>query len=81
LTWPSSSQSASRLTAAPFADRDGLVVFEQQPSGMLAAALLAAGAAVLGTYQAGRRRSYEYAALIARTPDIGRSFMQGLGAV
>ena len=30
-----------------------------------AAALLAAGAAVLGLYQAGRRRSYEYAALIA----------------
>lgn len=30
-----------------------------------AAALLAAGAAVLGLYQAGRRRRYEYAALIA----------------
>ncbi|MGH3174091.1 MAG: hypothetical protein ACRDPF_09550, partial [Streptosporangiaceae bacterium] len=30
-----------------------------------AAALLAGGAAVLGLYQAGRRRSYEYAALIA----------------
>ncbi|MBV9206631.1 MAG: hypothetical protein JO037_14855, partial [Actinobacteria bacterium] len=30
-----------------------------------AAALLAAGAAVLGLYQAGRRRSYEYAALVA----------------
>jgi hypothetical protein len=38
LTWPSSSQSASRLTPAPFADRDGLVVFEQQPSGMLGTA-------------------------------------------
>lgn len=35
LTWPSSSQSVAR---APFADRDGLVVFEQQPSGMLGAA-------------------------------------------
>ena len=30
-----------------------------------AAALLAAGAAVLGLYQAGRRRRYEYAALVA----------------
>ena len=30
-----------------------------------AAALLAAGAAVLGLYQVGRRRSYEYAALVA----------------
>jgi putative ABC transport system permease protein len=30
-----------------------------------AAALLAVGAAVLGLYQAGRRRSYEYAALVA----------------
>jgi WD40-like Beta Propeller Repeat len=38
LTWPSSSQSASRLAQAPFADRDGLVVFEQQPSGMLGTA-------------------------------------------
>jgi hypothetical protein len=38
LTWPSSSQSASRLARAPFADRDGLVVFEQQPSGMLGTA-------------------------------------------
>ena len=38
LTWPSSSQSASRLTRAPFADHDGLVVFEQQPSGMLGTA-------------------------------------------
>jgi hypothetical protein len=38
LTWPSSSQSASRLIRAPFADRDGLVVFEQQPSGMLGTA-------------------------------------------
>ena len=31
----------------------------------VAAALLAAGAAVLGLYQAGRRRRYEYAAMIA----------------
>ena len=38
LTWPSSSQSASRPARAPFADRDGLVVFEQQPSGMLGTA-------------------------------------------
>jgi hypothetical protein len=38
LTWPSSSPSASRLARAPFADRDGLVVFEQQPSGMLGTA-------------------------------------------
>jgi hypothetical protein len=38
LIWPSSSQSASRLARAPFADRDGLVVFEQQPSGMLGTA-------------------------------------------
>ena len=38
LTWSSSSQSASRLAPAPFADRDGLVVFEQQPSGMLGTA-------------------------------------------
>lgn len=38
LTWPSSSQSASRLARAPFADRDGLVVFEEQPSGMLGTA-------------------------------------------
>jgi WD40 repeat protein len=38
LTWPSSSQSASRPAQAPFADRDGLVVFEQQPSGMLGTA-------------------------------------------
>jgi hypothetical protein len=38
LTWPSSSQSASRLARAPFTDRDGLVVFEQQPSGMLGTA-------------------------------------------
>jgi len=35
LTWPSSSPSASRPAQAPFADRDGLVVFEQQPSGLL----------------------------------------------
>ncbi len=38
LTWPSSSQSASRPARAPFADRDGRVVFEQQPSGMLGTA-------------------------------------------
>ena len=38
LTWPSSSQSASRPARAAFADRDGLVVFEQQPSGMLGTA-------------------------------------------
>jgi hypothetical protein len=38
LTWPSSSQSASRPARSPFADRDGLVVFEQQPSGMLGTA-------------------------------------------
>ena len=38
LTWPSSSQSASRLARAPFTDRNGLVVFEQQPSGMLGTA-------------------------------------------
>ena len=38
LIWPSSSQSASRPARAPFADRDGLVVFEQQPSGMLGTA-------------------------------------------
>ena len=38
LTWPSSSQSASRSARAPFADRDGVVVFEQQPSGMLGTA-------------------------------------------
>ena len=35
LTWPSSS--ASRTSAA-FTDRDGLVVFEQQPSGILGTA-------------------------------------------
>ena len=40
LTWPSSSQSASRPARAAFADRDGLVVFEQQPSGMLGTAAL-----------------------------------------
>ena len=38
LTWPSSSQSASRPARAAFVDRDGLVVFEQQPSGMLGTA-------------------------------------------
>jgi hypothetical protein len=37
LTWPWSS-SASRPVQAPFADRDGLVVFEQQPSGLLGTA-------------------------------------------
>jgi WD40 repeat protein len=37
LTWPSSS-SASRPVQPPFADRDGLVVFEQQPSGLLGTA-------------------------------------------
>jgi hypothetical protein len=38
LAWPSSSPSASRAARVPFADRDGLVVFEQQPSGMLGTA-------------------------------------------
>jgi hypothetical protein len=38
LAWPSSSPSASRSAPVPFADRDGLVVFEQQPSGMLGTA-------------------------------------------
>ena len=38
LIWPSSSPSASRPARVPFADRDGLVVFEQQPSGMLGTA-------------------------------------------
>jgi hypothetical protein len=38
LIWPSSSPSASRPPRVPFADRDGLVVFEQQPSGMLGTA-------------------------------------------
>jgi len=38
LTWPSSSPSASRTARVPFADRNGLVVFEQQPSGMLGTA-------------------------------------------
>jgi hypothetical protein len=38
LAWPSSSPSASRSARVPFADRDGLVVFEQQPSGMLGTA-------------------------------------------
>jgi WD40 repeat protein len=38
LTWPSSSPSSSRPARAPFADRDGLVVFEQQPSGLLGTA-------------------------------------------
>ncbi|HEY7144925.1 MAG TPA: hypothetical protein VH637_11800, partial [Streptosporangiaceae bacterium] len=54
-----------------------------------AAALLAGGAAVLGLYQAGRRRSYEYAALIAgRVPRrslrasvfIEQSVVLGFGA-
>src|ERR1700759_2561797 len=38
LAWPSSSPSASRSALVPFADRDGLVVFEQRPSGMLGTA-------------------------------------------
>ena len=38
LAWPSSSPSASGRAQAPFADRDGLVVFQQQPSGMLGTA-------------------------------------------
>jgi hypothetical protein len=38
LIWPSSSQPASGPTPVPFTDRDGLVVFEQQPSGMLGTA-------------------------------------------
>jgi hypothetical protein len=38
LTWPSSSPSASRPPRIPFTDRDGLVVFEQQPSGTLGTA-------------------------------------------
>jgi WD40-like Beta Propeller Repeat len=38
LAWPSSSPSASSSARVPFADRDGLVVFEQQPSGMLGTA-------------------------------------------
>ena len=55
-----------------------------------AAALLAGGAAVLGLYQAGRRRSYEYAALIAgRVPRrslrasvfIEQSVVLGFGVV
>jgi WD40-like Beta Propeller Repeat len=37
LIWPSSSPS-SGPARVPFADRDGLVVFEQQPSGMLGTA-------------------------------------------
>jgi len=56
----------------------------------VAAALLAGGAAVLGLYQAGRRRSYEYAALIAgRVPRgslrtsvfIEQSVVLGFGVV
>jgi hypothetical protein len=38
LTWPSSPPSASGPPPVPFADRNGLVVFEQQPSGMLGTA-------------------------------------------
>jgi WD40-like Beta Propeller Repeat len=38
LIWPSSSPSASGPARVPFTDRDGLVVFEQQPSGMLGTA-------------------------------------------
>src|SRR6516225_583226 len=37
LAWPS-SPPASGPARVPFADRDGLVVFEQQPSGMLGTA-------------------------------------------
>ncbi|MBV9204901.1 MAG: hypothetical protein JO037_05760, partial [Actinobacteria bacterium] len=37
LIWPSSSPSAGPASA-PFTDRDGLVVFEQQPSGLLGTA-------------------------------------------
>jgi len=56
----------------------------------VAAALLAAGAAVLGLYQVGRRRSYEYAALQAgRVPRrslrasvfIEQAVVLGFGAV
>lgn len=56
----------------------------------IAAALLAAGAAVLGLYQAGRRRRYEYAALVAgRVPRrslrssvfIEQAIVLGFGAV
>jgi hypothetical protein len=38
LTWPSPSSSPSAPARALFADRDGLVVFEQQPSGLLGTA-------------------------------------------
>jgi len=38
LTWPSPPPSPARQAQAPFADRDGLVVFEQQPSGLLGTA-------------------------------------------
>ena len=38
LIWTSSSPSASGPARIPFADRDGLVVFEQQPSGLLGTA-------------------------------------------
>jgi hypothetical protein len=38
LTWPSSPPSASRPGRVPFADRNGLVVFEQRPSGTLGTA-------------------------------------------
>jgi hypothetical protein len=38
LTWPSSPPSAPRPAQAPFSDRDGLVVFEQKPSGLLGTA-------------------------------------------
>src|ERR1700750_2909550 len=37
LAWPSSSP-ASRSARGLFTDRDGLVVFQQQPSGMLGTA-------------------------------------------
>lgn len=38
LIWPPSSPSASGPARVPFTDRDGLVVFEQRPSGMLGTA-------------------------------------------
>jgi hypothetical protein len=38
LAWPSSPTSAPRPAQAPFSDRDGLVVFDQQPSGLLGTA-------------------------------------------
>lgn len=38
LAWPSPPPPSSGPARAPFADRDGLVVFEQQPSGLLGTA-------------------------------------------